>query len=162
MQRPSAPGVPFYFIKTDISGNVLKRSSATRFQFTQFGGTCPLWNVYRTFGRPGEISVQVARTPDDVTYLNIACTVGRSGGHFMSRPRNVAVVLGCEISYAPKLVYAAGLDLERLETADPIGPGCRACSRTECRHRAMPAVGQALDIATSERGVLPYRVRDLP
>ncbi len=162
MQRPSEPGVPFYFVKTDISGNVLKRSSATRFQFTQFGGTCPLWNVYRTFGHPGEISVQVARTPDDVTYLNIACTVGRSGGHFMSRPRNVAVVLGCEISYAPKLVYAAGLDLERLETADPIGPGCRACSRTECRHRAMPAVGQALDIATSERGVLPYRVRDLP
>jgi transcriptional regulator with XRE-family HTH domain len=47
MQRPDLPGIPFYFVKTDIAGNVLKRSSATRFQFAQFGGPCPLWNVYR-------------------------------------------------------------------------------------------------------------------
>ena len=159
LQRPSMPGIPFYFVKTDVAGNVLKRSSATRFQFTQFGGPCPLWNVYRAFSQPGQISVQVARTPDDVTYLNIARTVGRSGGAYLSRPRTVAVVLGCEIQYASQLVYAAGLDLQRLENADPIGPGCRACPRNDCRHRAVPPVGQALDISTAERGLIPYRIQ---
>ena len=53
MQRPGSPGIPFYFVKTDIAGNVLKRSSATRFQFARFGGPCPLWNVYRAFASPG-------------------------------------------------------------------------------------------------------------
>jgi XRE family transcriptional regulator, fatty acid utilization regulator len=111
MQRPDLPGIPFYFMKTDIAGNVLKRSSATRFQFAQFGGPCPLWNVYRAFAHPGEILVQLARTPDDVTYLNIARTVGRGGGSYRARPRAVAVVLGYEIGNAAQTVYAEGLDL---------------------------------------------------
>ena len=159
LQRPSMPGIPFYFVKTDIAGNVLKRSSATRFQFTQFGGPCPLWNVYRSFSQPGQISVQIARTPDNVTYLNVACTVGRSANGYLSRPRAVAVVLGCEIQYAPHLVYAAGLDLQQADGADPIGPGCRACPRNDCRHRAVPPVGRPLDISTTYRGVVPYRMR---
>lgn len=159
MQRPDLPGIPFYFAKTDIAGNVLKRSSATRFQFAQFGGPCPLWNVYRAFTQPGEILVQLARTPDDVTYLNIARTVGRGGGSYLARPRAVAVVLGCEIGHAVKTVYASGLDLSRPDAADPIGPGCRACERTNCRHRSVPPMGTALDNGTAARGVVPYRLK---
>ena len=159
MQRPELPGIPFYFAKTDIAGNILKRSSAARFQFAQFGGPCPLWNVYRAFARPGEILVQLASTPDDMSYLNIARTVGRGGGSYLSRPRAVAVVLGCEIRYAPQTVYAAGLDLGNPDAADPIGPGCRACERTNCRHRSVPPMGHALDIGTAERGVVPYRLK---
>lgn len=158
MQRPDLPGIPFYFVKTDIAGNVLKRSSATRFQFAQFGGPCPLWNVYRAFARPGEIQVQLARTPDDVSYLNIARTVGRSGGAYLARPRAVAVVLGCEIGHAAQTVYASGLDLTNPDAADPIGPGCRACERTNCRHRSVPPMGSSLDVGTAERGMVPYRV----
>ena len=158
MQRPDLPGIPFYFVKTDIAGNILKRSSATRFQFAQFGGPCPLWNVYRAFAHPGEILVQLASTPDDVTYLNIARTVGRGGGSYLSRPRAVAVVLGCETRYAAQTVYAAGLDLANPASADPIGPGCRACERTNCRHRSVPPMGRSLDVGTAERGVVPYRL----
>jgi predicted transcriptional regulator/transcriptional regulator with XRE-family HTH domain len=158
LQRPSRPGIPFYFAKTDIAGNILKRSSATRFEFAQFGGPCPLWNVYRAFARPGEILVQLAITPDQVVYLNIARTVGRDGGAFLSRPRAVAVVLGCEVQHAAQTVYAAGLDLNNPEAADPIGPGCRACERTSCRHRSVPPTGRPLDIGTAERGMVPYRV----
>ncbi len=159
MQRPGAPGIPFYLVKTDIAGNVLKRSSATRFRFARFGGPCPLWNVYRTFAQPGRLLVQVAQTPDGMSYLNIARTVGRDGGAYLSRPRNVAMVIGCELAYAPQTVYAAGLDLRDPATADPIGPGCRACERANCRHRAVPPAGQALDVGTVERGVVPYRIR---
>ncbi len=158
MQRPGLPGLPFFFLKTDIAGNVLKRSSATRFQFSRFGGPCPLWNVYGAFARPGETLVQLARTPDDVTYLNVARTVGRGDHAYLSRPRSVAVVLGCEIAYAPLTVYAAGLDLASPAAAVPIGPGCRACERSDCRHRAVPPVGRALDVGSGERGVVPYRI----
>jgi predicted transcriptional regulator/transcriptional regulator with XRE-family HTH domain len=158
MQRPDLPGIPFYFAKTDIAGNILKRSSATRFEFARFGGPCPLWNVYRAFARPGEILVQLATTPDQVSYLNIARTVGRGGGAYRARPRAVAVVLGCETRYAAKTVYAAGLNLADPDAADPIGPGCRACERTGCRHRSVPPMGLKLDVGTAERGVVPYRV----
>ena len=123
MQRTDMRGIPFYFAKTDIAGNILKRSSATAFQFAQFGGPCPVWNVYRAFAHPNEILVQMAITPDQTRYLNIARTVGRSGGSYLSRPRSVAVVLGCEISHAAETVYAAGLDLNNPDAADPIGPG---------------------------------------
>ena len=159
MQRPDLPGIPFYFVKTDIAGNVLKRSSATRFQFAQFGGPCPLWNVYRAFAHPGEILVQLARTPDDVTYLNIARTVGRGGGYYRARPRAVAVVLGYEIGNAAQTVYAEGLDLTNPDAADPIGPGCRACERTNCRHRSVPPMDTALDTGAAERGVVPYKLK---
>jgi XRE family transcriptional regulator, fatty acid utilization regulator len=158
MQRPDMPGIPFYFAKTDIAGNILKRSSATRFQFAQFGGPCPLWNIYRTFTRPGEILVQLASTPEQVTYLNIARTVGRSSGSYLTRPRSVAVVLGCEVRYAAQTIYAEGLDLNNPNAAEPIGPGCRACERTSCRHRSLPPAGRTLDVGTAERGVVPYRV----
>ena len=159
MQRAGRAGIPFYFVKTDIAGNILKRSSATRFRFSQFGGPCPLWNVYKTFSEPGQIQIQVARTPDDTTYLNIARTVGRGGGYYLARPRSVAVVLGCEIEHATRTVYATGLDLANTAAVAPIGPGCRVCERTNCRHRAMPPIGRQLDVGTEERGVVPYRVK---
>jgi predicted transcriptional regulator/transcriptional regulator with XRE-family HTH domain len=159
LQRPNLQGIPFYFAKTDIAGNILKRSSASRFQFAQFGGPCPLWNVFKAFAHPGEILVQLAVSPDNITYLNIARTVGRGGGSYLSRPRAVAVVLGCESRYAAQTVYSSGLDLANPDIADPIGPGCRACDRTTCRHRSVPPMSQALDVGTAERGVVPYRIK---
>jgi XRE family transcriptional regulator, fatty acid utilization regulator len=158
LQRRTLPGIPFYFLKIDVAGNVLKRSSATRFQFARFGGPCPLWNVHQSFSQPGRILVQLAATPDGTTYLCVARTVSLSAGSYLSHPRAVAVGLGCEIAYADQTVYAKGIDLEDTEAADPIGPGCRACERTDCRHRAFPPIGRPLDVGTAERGVVPYRI----
>ena len=159
MQRPGLAGIPFFFLKTDVAGNVMKRSSATRFQFARMGGPCPLWNVYRAFVAPGHLHVQLAATPDGAIYLNVARTVGRSGGYYLYRPRAVAVVLGCEAAHAARTVYAAGLDLQDRSTAVPIGPGCRVCERPDCRHRAVPPVGHKLDVGTRERGLVPYKIR---
>ncbi len=158
LQRPRASGIPFWFLKADIAGNVLKRSSATRFQFARFGGSCPLWNVHHAFAHPGRILVQLARTPDGVTYLSIARTVGPSGSSFLARPRAVAVGLGCEIDYANQTIYATGINFDDPNVADPIGPGCRTCERTDCRHRSVPPLGRALDVGSAERGVVPYHI----
>ncbi|WP_342723578.1 short-chain fatty acyl-CoA regulator family protein [Bradyrhizobium sp. B097] len=158
LQRRDSPGIPFYFLKIDIAGNVLKRSSATRFQFARFGGPCPLWNVHQSFSQPGRILIQLAATPDGTRYLSVARTVSLSAGSYLSRPRAVAVGLGCEIAYANETVYSKGLDLDDLDATDPIGPGCRACERKDCRHRALPPIGHPLDVGTIERGVLPYQI----
>jgi predicted transcriptional regulator/transcriptional regulator with XRE-family HTH domain len=158
LQRRASPGIPFYFLKIDVAGNVLKRSSATRFQFARFGGPCPLWNVHQAFAQPGQTLVQLAATPEGTVYLCIARTVSLSAGSYLSRPRAVAVGLGCEVSYAAQTVYSKGIDLSDTEAAELIGPGCRACERTDCRHRALPPIGKALDVGTAERGVVPYRI----
>jgi XRE family transcriptional regulator, fatty acid utilization regulator len=159
MQRHGAPGIPFFFVKTDVAGNVLKRSNATRFHFTQYGGPCPLCNVYRAFAQPGRLLVQVAETPDGMSYLSVARTVGHQAGDYLSRPRNVAIVIGCEIGYADQTIYAAGLNLHDSQIAVPVGPGCRVCTRIDCSHRALPPANQTLDVGTEVRGVVPYKIR---
>ncbi|NHN88003.1 helix-turn-helix domain-containing protein [Acetobacter conturbans] len=158
LQRPGHEGIPFYFIKTDIAGNILKSYSATRFSLPRFGGLCSLWNVFRAFSTPGELQVQVSQTTDDAVFLNVARTVGHAGVSYFDRPRRVAIVLGCSIAHAPELVYAAGLDLADERMIIPIGPGCRACIRTDCRHRAVPAAGFQIDAGGEERGVVPYHM----
>jgi predicted transcriptional regulator/transcriptional regulator with XRE-family HTH domain len=159
MQRRGTPGIPFFFVKTDVAGNVLKRSNATRFNFTHYGGPCPLCNVYRAFAQPGQLLAHVAQTPDGISYLSVARTVGHEASDYLTRPRNVAIVIGCDIEYADQTIYAAGLNLRDPQTAVPVGPGCRACERLSCRHRALPPANQALDLGTEVRGVVPYRIR---
>ena len=115
--------------------------------------------MYRIFAQPGRLLVQVACTPDGVAYLNVARTVGRAGGAYLSRPRNVAVVIGWEEEYAAQTFYAAVLTGTTRPLRTRSGPGCRGCERMDCRHRALPPVNQALDIGTVERGVVLYRIR---
>lgn len=157
MQRPGSEGIPFYFLKTDIAGNILKSFSANRFTQSRFGGPCPLWNIFRAFSTPLQVQVQMSQTTDGAVYLNIARTVGRSSISYLDRPRLTAVVLGCSIADAEHLVYSAGLDLKDPRMIIPIGPGCRACTRENCHHRALPMVGHRVDINNEGRGIAPYR-----
>ena len=83
LQRPGARGVPFYFVRVDMAGNITKRHSATRFHFTRFGGACPLWNVHEAFAQPGKILVQLARMPDGISYICLARTVAKRGGSYL-------------------------------------------------------------------------------
>ncbi|NVN36751.1 helix-turn-helix domain-containing protein [Komagataeibacter swingsii] len=157
LQRPGHEGIPFYFLKLDIAGNILKSFSANRFSQARFGGPCPLWNVFRAFATPGQVQIQLSQTTDDSIYLNVARTVGREGLAYGDRPRQTAIVLGCRLSDAAGTVYARGLDLEDRSLVVPIGPGCRACLRDDCSHRSLPVSGRTLDTGNDARGVVPYR-----
>ena len=97
MQRPSARGVPFFFIRVDRAGNISKRQSATHFHFSKIGGTCPLWNVYEAFAQPGRIVPQVARMPDGRAYLWVARTVAR-------RAERLVVALAAEEEVNPAVI----------------------------------------------------------
>lgn len=154
LQRPGWRGVPFYFARVDMAGNITKRHSATRFQFARFGGACPLWNVHEAFAAPDRIGVQLAEMPDGSRYISIARSVSKPSGSYLANDRRYALSLGCEVEHAGALVYAAGLDLNGPATR--IGVSCRICERTDCTQRAFPPLDRPLRVPENERGVVPY------
>ncbi|MEC7761685.1 MAG: short-chain fatty acyl-CoA regulator family protein [Pseudomonadota bacterium] len=156
LQRPQARGVPFFFIRVDRAGNISKRQSATDFHFSRIGGSCPLWNVYEAFARPGEVLTQVAQMPDGRSYLWVARTVSHSAGGYGAPIKHFAVALGCDLAHAERLVYARGLDLKNPQIATQIGAGCKICDRPACPQRAFPMAGRPLRPDPNSSRFTPY------
>src|SRR6266571_6920635 len=155
LQRPNARGVPFFLLRVDNAGNVSKRFSSGTFPFSKFGGTCPLWNVHSTFDTPDRLLSQVIELPDGTRYFSIAQMVRRPvAPHPLAQPR-FAIGLGCEIRHAAKLVYAAGMDLEKAE-GTPIGVNCRLCERENCSQRAEPPITRTLILDENTRRVSSF------
>ncbi|KAF1038582.1 MAG: HTH-type transcriptional regulator PrpR [Delftia tsuruhatensis] len=158
LQRPGAPGVPFFFVRVDRAGNISKRQSATHFHFSRTGGTCPLWTVYEAFGQPDQVLRQLASMPDGRRYLWIARSVSHGQRGYGSPRKTFSIGLGCDIRHAARLVYAKGLDLGDPESATPIGMGCKVCERDQCTQRAFPYVGKALHVDENASRFAPYGV----
>lgn len=156
LQRPGAAGIPFYFCRVDMAGNITKRHSATRLQFARFGGACPLWMVHEAVAIPDRILVQLAETPDGVRYVSMAKGLVKPSGSYARPSRRYAVALGCEAAHAADFVYADQLDLGSPGAATPIGVSCRICPRENCEQRAFPPAGRALSVDPDRRAVVPY------
>ncbi len=155
LQRPAARGVPFFFCRVDMAGNITKRHSATRLQFARFGGACPLWIVHEAVAIPDRILVQLAETPDGVRYVSMAKGLVKPSGSYARQPRRYAVALGCEIEHAREFIYADGL---AQTAATPIGVSCRLCPRPDCDQRAFPPSDRDIKVDPDRRGVVPYRI----
>lgn len=158
LQREDAKGVPFFFCRVDMAGNITKRHSATRLQFARFGGACPLWIVHEAVAIPDRILVQLAETPDGVRYVSMAKGLVKPSGRYDRSPRRYAVALGCEEVHAGEFIYADGLDLRPASAATRIGISCRICPRSDCDQRAFPPSDRAISVDPDSRGVVPYRV----
>jgi hypothetical protein len=158
LQRPTLRGLPFYFVRVDLAGNITKRHSATRLQFARFGGGCPLWNVHEAFGQPGRILVQLAEMPDGVRYLCVAKAIVKPSGAYDEPERRYAIGLGCEIGHAAQVVYSRGVNLDGPSV--PIGVTCRICERDDCPQRAFPPIDRPLRVPANERAIVPYRIED--
>lgn len=155
LQKPGAKGIPFFFLRIDAAGNVSKRFSAGRFHFSKFGGSCPLWNIHRTFQQPNETLLQLIQMPDDTTYVSISKAIMRSRGHYGHAPAHVAIGLGCDQTYAKDLVYFEGVDLTSKEPV-PIGVNCYLCDRQNCASRAHAPLNRELRFSTHTRGMSLY------
>ncbi len=155
LQRPGQKGVPFFFCRVDMAGNITKRHSATRLQFARFGGACPLWIVHEAVAIPDRILVQLAETPDCVRYVSMAKGLVKPSGSFERTPRRYAVALGCEIDHAREFVYADGV----VKTPPtPIGISCRLCPRDNCDQRAFPPSDRKILVDPDTRGIVPYHI----
>ncbi len=155
LARANARGIPFFLVRVDSAGNVSKRFSSGRFPFSQFGGTCPLWNLHSTFRTPGQVATQIVELPDASRWFSIARTVRRAFNPWGAPDPQFVVGLGCELKYAHRLVYARGHDLASAD-ATPIGINCRLCERVACPQRAAPPLMHALIVDEMKRGVSPF------
>ncbi|KPF64309.1 helix-turn-helix domain-containing protein [Porphyrobacter sp. AAP60] len=160
MQREGERGLPIFFCRVDMAGNITKRHSATRFQFARFGGACPLWIVHEAAAIPDRIAVQLAETPDGERYVSIAKGLVKPSGRFDRNPRRYAVALGCEVKHAGEFVYADGLDLASPRAVTPIGVSCRICPRPDCEQRAYPPNDQQIAVHHWHRRVVPYELTE--
>jgi predicted transcriptional regulator/transcriptional regulator with XRE-family HTH domain len=156
LQRPGAAGIPFYFCRVDMAGNITKRHSATRLQFARFGGACPLWMVHEAVAIPDRILVQLVETPDGVRYVSMAKGLVKPSGSYARPSRRYAVALGCEVTHAADFIYSDQLDLKGAGSATPIGVSCRICPRENCEQRAFPPAGRAIRVDPNYRAVVPY------
>ncbi len=156
LQRAGQRGIPFFFCRIDMAGNITKRHSATRLQFARFGGGCPLWAAHEAVAIPDRIVVQLAEMPDGVRYVCMAKGLVKPSGSYARAPRRYAVAIGCEAEHAANFVYADGLRLADEAATMPIGPGCRLCPRQGCDQRAFPPLDRPIRIEPGHRGIVPY------
>jgi predicted transcriptional regulator/transcriptional regulator with XRE-family HTH domain len=154
LQRPGAQGIPFFFCRVDMAGNITKRHSATRLEFARFGGACPLWVVHEAVAIPDRILVQLAETPDGARYVSMAKGLVKPSASYARPPRRYAVALGCEEVHAADFVYADSLRTGGVAT--PIGTSCRICPRSDCDQRAFPPAASEIRIDPDVRAPVPY------
>jgi XRE family transcriptional regulator, fatty acid utilization regulator len=155
LSRPTSRGIPFFMLRVDSAGNISKRFAGASFPFSRFGGSCPRWRVHEAFRTPGRVITQIVETPDGSRYFTLARTAPRVAGPYADEDAGLAIGLGCELKYAPRLTYSRGLDL-----ADPavteIGPACRVCERPACPQRAAEPVGRTLMVDDFTKSISPY------
>lgn len=149
LQRRGRKGIPFFFVRVDMAGNVSKRFSGGRFHFSRFGGACPLWNIHACFQTPGETLPQIVEMQDGVQYFTVARAVLRPGGSHGQKAQMVAIGLGCEMQYADRLVYAA--DVANAKPT-PIGVNCYVCERQSCSSRAHAPINRKVEFDERSRG----------
>ncbi|RKQ71993.1 Xre family transcriptional regulator [Litorimonas taeanensis] len=159
LHNPDARGIPFFFVRIDVAGNISKRFSSGRFHISQFGGACPLWNVHECFQTPGKTITQMVQMPDESTYFSIARMVSRSDGTFNAPEHRLAIGLGCDVAYAPRLVYAQRYNLTNAQPT-PIGVNCYLCERQHCRQRAHAPMNKTLSFDERARGMSLYSFID--
>lgn len=156
LQRPGALGIPFFFCRVDMAGNITKRHSATRLQFARFGGACPLWIVHEAVAIPDRILTQLIETADGIRYVSMAKGLVKPSETYTRPARRYAVALGCEEANASEFIYADALGTGGLAT--PIGTSCRICLRPDCDQRAFPPAASAISVDPDRRGPVPYSV----
>ncbi len=140
LRRPGQEGVPFHFVRSDIAGNISKRFSASGLQIPRYGGICPRWAIHSAFLTPNSVNSQLVRAPDKSTYLFVARTVNKLGGGYRA-PRTIySVLIGCDATYADRLVYADGMDKDNNDTIMEVGLTCRQCTMENCVQRAYDLV----------------------
>ena len=155
LSRPTSRGVPFFMLRVDSAGNISKRFAGASFPFSRFGGSCPRWRIHDAFRTPGRVLTQIVETPDGSRFFTLARTAPRISGPFGEDDAGLAIGLGCELKFAPRLVYSRGLDLANPLITE-IGPACRVCERPACPQRAAEPLNRTLLVDDFTKSITPY------
>ncbi len=157
MARPSQRRVPFFMVRVDTAGNISKRFSSGSFPFSRFGGTCARWNIHNAFRSPDRIERQLVEMPDGTKWLSISRMVQPRTTAWGEPGTQFVIGLGCELKYAPRLIYGKDIDL-KTHAAIPIGINCRLCERPDCAQRAAPPMMRKMKFNENTRGNSPFQI----
>ena len=149
-------GVPFFLVEIDNAGNRLRRIGAEGFPHARFGGACPRLAAFAAFAEPGRILAEAVQMPDGETFLTISRTIDGPHAGFGARPRRTAILLGCDLSHAGRMIYGDALSQASVESPLPIGRACRLCERQGCLSRAEPPVTRPLGLDEMVTGLSAF------
>jgi hypothetical protein len=155
LHRSNARGIHFFLLRVDAAGNISKRFAGEAFPFSRFGGTCPRWNLHSAFQTPGRVLTQIVETPDGQRFFTITRTVERAVRLDPREDSQLAIGLGCDVRYAPRILYADGLALAD-PYVTPIGPACTLCPRIRCPQRAAAPAGRTLSVHETRKTISPF------
>ena len=155
LQRVGERGLPFFMARIDRAGQFSKRYiGASKADFLNAPGTCPLWNMHRAFAARGEWVAQLLNMEGSVPerWLTISRAVehptGTGSAHFV-------VTLGLDAKIATALDPWHGCSLTP-DTATLAGPGCARCYRAACPQRAVPPPDWSVEVGTTGRRANPF------
>ncbi len=140
LRKPGLEGIPFGFLRTDPSGHISKRFPIAGLPLPGSGNGCPLWPIYAAHQTPERIVRQIAEFPNGGRFLFLARTIRQGPAGFGAVPFLNAVMLACDIAYADRSIYGAGLALQSVDAITPVGPTCRLCARDDCAYRGEPSM----------------------
>jgi XRE family transcriptional regulator, fatty acid utilization regulator len=159
LQRPDAPGVPFFMLEIDNAGHKFRRAGARGFPQARFGGDCPKLNIHAAFAQPGQVLVDAVELPDGAEFLVVSRTLEGPQGAFNERVRRTALLVGCDIAYRDDIIYGRAAESQAGRTAPNglpptlIGTACRLCERSGCLARAEPPVTRPLGLDEMATGM---------
>ncbi|MEE4189596.1 MAG: short-chain fatty acyl-CoA regulator family protein [Roseobacter sp.] len=155
LQRETAKGVPFFFLRIDKAGNVTKRFNSTGFHLAEYGGACPRLDVHTSFRTPGAIVPQFVEMPDGGRFFVFARTVNRPRFTRHTQDKRLAIAMGCAVEHLDAIGYA-----EQFQQSQPkiteVGINCRICPRANCDQRAHNAMILNEPVDIRRRGATRY------
>jgi predicted transcriptional regulator/DNA-binding XRE family transcriptional regulator len=154
LQRVGARGLPFFMLRVDRAGQVSKRYAGASASPLVDAGLCPLWDVFETFARPGDLMTQLVEHEDGSRWFTMARTVQPQGARAGGVRGRFAIALGIAAGEAAPLALARGVDFAG--RAVPIGAGCIACTRPACPQRSAAPAGRARIVSDREAGLTPF------
>ncbi|MEM9193064.1 MAG: short-chain fatty acyl-CoA regulator family protein, partial [Myxococcota bacterium] len=140
LSDPQRRGLPFYFLRVDLAGNISKRYSATPLRLPFHHGSCPKSAVHLAFLTPTVLRRQYEMHPDGSSYFVFAKVITEPLAGSAVRGTVYSIGLGTYADNAKQLTYADDrpfVDPKRM--AVPAGVSCRFCERTDCNQRAAPS-----------------------
>lgn len=127
---PRRAGAPaFGYFQANAAGAVIEAMRLRDLAAPRYGAGCPLWALFAAAQRPGETLRQRVAMPNGLRFVFVARArrVGATG--YGQRQSLVADLAALSESDAALTVYGADGPVE------PVGPGCRICTREDCAHR---------------------------
>lgn len=156
LAREENDAVPFFLLEIDNAGNRLRRIGAEGFPHARFGGSCPRLAIYAALAEPGRVLAEPVEMTDGERFLTISRTVDGPHAGFGARPRRTAILLGCDLSHAARMIYGDVPGAVSPSPLLPIGRACRLCERQGCLSRAEPPVTRPLGLDEMVTGLSAF------